>query len=112
MKAELIAAAAICAAIVGIAAWGNHHKNAADELRGELAACALRAMNAEAAIAKMEQEAQARSEAAAKALEAAQKDADKYRLRADKLLKQPAAVPGDDCASAKVRARAWLEGRK
>lgn len=112
MKAELIAAAAICAAIIGISAWGNHHKNAADELRGELASCALRAMNAEAALAKMEQEAQARAEAAAKALEAAQKDADKYRLRADKLLKQPAAVPGDDCASAKVRARAWLEGRK
>lgn len=112
MKAELIAAAAICAAIVGLASWGNHHKNAADELRGELAECALRAMNAEAALAKMEQEAQARAEAAAKALEAAQKDADKYRLRADKLLKQPPAVPGDDCASAKVRARAWLEGRK
>lgn len=112
MKAELIAAAAICAAIVGVSAWGNHHKNAADELRGELAACALRAMNAEAALAKMEQEAQARAEAAAKALEAAQKDADKYRLRADKLMKQPPAVPGDDCASAKVRARAWLEGRR
>ena len=112
MKAELIAAAAICAAIIGISAWGNHHKNAAEELRGELSACALRAMNAEAALAKMEQEAQARADAAARALEAAQKDADKYRLRADKLLKQPAAVPGDDCASAKVRARAWLEGRK
>lgn len=112
MKAELIAAAAICAAIFGVAAWGNHHKNAAEELRVELAACALRAMNAESALSKMEQAAQARAEAAAKALEAAQKDADKYRLRADKLMKQPAAVPGDDCASAKVRARAWLEGRK
>lgn len=112
MKAELIAAAAICAALVGVAAWGNYHKNAAEELRGELAACALRAMNAEAALAKMEQEAKARADAAAKALEAAQKDADKYRLRADKLMKQPAAVPGDDCASAKVRARKWLEGRK
>ena len=112
MKAELIAAAAICVAIVGLASWGNHHKNEADELRGELAACALRAMNAEAALAKMEQEAQARAESAAKALEAAQKDADKYRLRADKLLRQPAAVPGDDCASARVRARAWLVGRR
>ena len=112
MKAELIAMLAIGAGMLGVAAWGNHHKNAADELRGELAACALRAMNAEGALAKMEQEAQARAEAAAKALEAAQKDADKYRLRADKLLKQPAAVPGDDCASARVRARAWLEGRK
>ena len=112
MKAELIAMLVICAAIVGVAAWGNHHKNAAEELRGELAACALRAMNAEDALAKLEHESQARAEAAAKALEAAQKDADKYRLRADRLLKQPAAVPGDDCASAKVRARAWLEGRK
>ena len=112
MKSELIAALAIVAGIIGVAAWGNHNKNVAEELRGELAACALRAMNAEGALAKMEQEAQARAEAAAKALEAAQKDADKYRLRADKLLKQPAAVPGDDCASAMVRARTWLEGRK
>lgn len=45
----------------------------------------------------------ARATAAAQARMAAQ--------RADAILAAPAAVPGNDCASAKVRIDSWLQGR-
>lgn len=45
----------------------------------------------------------ARATAAARANAAAQ--------RADRILSAPAAVPSDDCASARVRVDAWLQGR-
>lgn len=45
----------------------------------------------------------ARNQAAAQARAAAQ--------RADRILAAPAAVPGDDCASAQVRVQSWLQTR-
>lgn len=112
MKAEAACAAIIIATILGIGWYAHTQKAAAEDLRGELAQCALRAMNAEAALESAERAAQERAEAAAKAIADAQKNAQAAQRRADEILKRPAAVPGDDCASAKVRARAWLEARK
>ncbi len=63
-------------------------------------------------ISAMQAEAKAREAAAQKALAAAQSAAKSHAQRADRLLRAPAAVPGDDCASARVRARKWLEGRQ
>lgn len=112
LEAEIVAIVVVAVTLLGVAAWGTHHKRVADELRGELAVCALRAMNAEAALESAERAAQERAEAAAEAIAKAQKDAQAAQRRADEILKRPPAVPGDDCASAKVRAHAWLEGRQ
>lgn len=112
MKSELIAVAAVAATMIGIAAYGHHQKGVADELRGELAQCALRASHAEASLDALAREAKERVDAAQKALEVAQKNAQRHSKRADDLLKRPPAVPGDDCASAKVRAHDWLEARQ
>lgn len=49
-------------------------------------------------------------EAAAARRQAAQAAAD-HALRADEVLAAPPAVPGDDCASARVRIGRWLKGR-
>ena len=108
---EAIATIIICCALLGVAAWGQHHKRAAEELQDKLVRARLREQACSDAVAAMEAEGKAREEAAKKALEDAQSEANKYALRADQLLRKPAAVPGDDCASAKVRAQAWLKGR-
>ena len=110
-NAEAVALAIICCAILGVAAWGQHHKRAADELQDELVRAQLRTQTCEQTITALETEASAREAAAAKALADAQAEAGKYAQRADALLRKPAAVPGDDCASAKARARDWLKGR-
>ena len=108
---ELVAFIIIAASILGVAAWGQHHKRAAEELQDELVRARLREQACSDAVASLEAEGKAREEAAKKALEDAQAEANKYALRADQLLRKPAAVPGDDCASAKVRAAAWLKSR-
>ena len=112
MKAEAAAAAILMATILGMGWWAHHQKSIAEDLRGELAQCALRASQAEASLDALAREAKERVDAAQKALEAAQKDAQRHAKRADDLLKRPPAVPGDDCASAKVRAHDWLEARQ
>ena len=109
---EAIAMLVIIAAIIGVGAWGQHHKGVAEELRDELVRARLREQTCAESVAALESEAKAREAQAAKALADAQAQADKYALRADRLLRAPAAVPGDDCASARVRARKWLEARQ
>ena len=104
--------AIIAASFLGLAAWGQHHKRAAEDLQDELVRARLREQTCAESVSALESEAKEREASAAKALADAQAQADKYALRADKLLRQPAAVPGDDCASARVRARAWLEARR
>lgn len=111
-KAEIIAAAIVAAALFGCGLYARHEKARADKLVGELAAATAAEQACSASIAELEAQAKEREQAAAKALAEAQAQADKYALRADRILKTPAAVAGDDCASAQVRARAWLEGRQ
>lgn len=110
--AETFAFAVIAAVLLGIAAWGHHHKEIAEELRDELVRARVREQACSDAVAQLDAEAKAREAAATKALAEARSEADKHAQRADRLLRAPAAVPGDDCASARVRARAWLEGRR
>ena len=81
-------------------------------LKVELALAQSASETCSASIAELEAQAKAREQAAADALAKAQKDAARHAKRADDLLRTPPAVPGNDCASAKVRARAWLEGRR
>ena len=111
-NAEAVAAIIICCAILGVAAWGQHHKRAAEDARLQLAAAEARTALCNEAVAQLDAEAKEREAAAAQALAEATAKADKYALRADKILRAPAAVPGDDCASARARARAWLEARQ
>lgn len=49
MKAESVYTAIIIATILGMGWYAHAQKASAEDLRGELAACALRAMNAERA---------------------------------------------------------------
>lgn len=51
----------------------------------------------------------AREASAARA--AAQQRAQQHQRKADAILAAPPAVPGDDCASARVRVDQWLKGR-
>lgn len=51
----------------------------------------------------------AREASAARA--AAQQRAKQHQREADAILVAPPAVPGDDCASARVRVDQWLKGR-
>lgn len=55
--------------------------------------------------------AEARAKEAAQARREAQARARQHAARADAVLAEPPAVPGDDCASARARVRGWLEGR-
>lgn len=62
-------------------------------------------------VARLQALAESRAkEAAAARRQAAQAAADHAR-RADEVLAAPPAVPGDDCASARVRIGRWLKGR-
>lgn len=112
MRAEAIAAIIIGAALLGCGLYARHEKERADKLEAQLATETAAAQACSASIAELDAEAKAREAAAAKALAEARAQADKYALRADRIMKTPAAVAGDDCASAQVRARAWLEGRQ
>lgn len=112
MRAETVAAIIIGAALLGVGLYARHEKNRADKLEVQLATATAAAQACSASITELESQAKAREQAAADALAKAQKDAQRHAKRADDLLRAPAAVPGDDCASALVRAHAWLEGRQ
>lgn len=88
-----------------------HYKRAADDAEALRATAEARLRLCEQSVDALAKEAQERAAEAAKALEQAKVRARTLEQRADRMLRQPAAVPGDDCASAKARARAWLEGR-
>ena len=105
---EAVATAIFVAAICCLGLYCVHLKreraSEIDERQAQAAMC-------RASVDALEAERKEHEAAAKKALEDAQAQADKYALRADQLLRKPAAVPGDDCASAKVRAAAWLKSR-
>ena len=88
-----------------------HYKRAADDAQGQLASAEARRRLCAENLDALAQEAQERAAAAAKALEQAQVRARTLGQRADRILRQPAAVPGNDCASARVRVQAWLKSR-
>ena len=111
-KVEVVACAAIAAVMMGLALFGLRYKRAAHDAQAQLALVQAQAAQCSQSVALLENEAKESEAAAARALAAAQSAADKHAQRADRLLRAPAAVPGDDCASARVRARAWLEGRR
>ena len=65
-----------------------------------------------AGVQRLEKLAEARAQEAAQARRQAQAKARQHAARADAVLAEPPAVPGDDCASARARVRGWLEGRQ
>lgn len=112
----LLAASVALNAALGVA-WrraGNHEH----ELQAQIAAVqserdhALQSAQAcSDGVARLQALAERRErEAAAARRQAAQAAADHAR-RADAVLSAPPAVPGDDCASARVRVGDWLKGR-
>ena len=109
---ESFAYAVILAAIFGGGLYCAHLKRLLAEERDERQAMAAQAAMCREAVTQLEAQAKERDAAAKKALADAQAQADKHARRADALLRKPAAVPGDDCASARVRAREWLEARR
>lgn len=52
-----------------------------------------------------------RAEEAKRARAAARAVAGRHEGRAQQILSTPAALPGDDCGSARVRVDGWLKGR-
>ena len=101
----------VAATMLGLGLAARHYKGRAEQAESQSEFLMSRFENCRQSIMQLHQQSQEREEKAAKALKEAQTVAADYQLRADKLLRQPAAVPGDDCASAKARARAWLDGR-
>lgn len=69
------------------------------------------AMTCNASIADLEDAATKRAAAALPALAEAKAKALTLEQRAQRTLSAPPAVPGNDCASAKVRAGNWLKAR-
>lgn len=112
----LLAASVAFSAAMGVAWWrtGNY----ARELQAQIAAVqgerdhALRAALAcSAGVARLQALAESRAREAAAARRQAAQTAAEHARRADAVLAAPPAVPGDDCASARVRVGQWLKGR-
>ena len=80
-----------------------HYKRAADDAEVQLAAAEARRRLCAESVEALAQEAKARAAESAQALQQAQVRARTLAQRADAQLRRPAAVPGDDCASAKAR---------
>lgn len=86
-------------------ALADQRQHELDQVQSTALACGNAVDNLHALAQQRERETTtARAAAAATARAAAQ--------RADTILAAPAAVPGNDCASAQVRVGAWLESRK
>ena len=64
-----------------------------------------------ASVQQLSELAEQRAREAAQARAAAHSRAQQHNQRADAILAAPAAVPGDDYASARMRVDAWLKGR-
>lgn len=102
----------VAATLLGLGLAARHYKDKAERAEVEAKFLMSKFEGCRQSIMQLHEQTQEREEKAAKALKEAQSMAADYQLRADKLLRQPAAVPGDDCASARVRAHNWLEQRK
>ena len=101
----------VLSVMVGITTWGVHWRDAAQEAQKYAAEAKAAQEICSSSIKELRAESDARAAESARALASARAEADKYALRADRLLRAPAAVPGDDCASAKLRAADWLKSR-
>ena len=107
-----ITGALLMLALLGCFAWGARWRSAALDAEALHATAEARRRMCAESVEALAQEAKARAAESAKALEQAQVRARTLAQRADAQLRRPAAVPGDDCASARARARAWLEARQ
>ena len=112
MKSEVTATAILVAAIIGLGGYSVILQNRLASERDERQVAQATAAMCSAALKGLEAEAKARAASAAEAVAEAEKAAADAMRRSDEILKRPAAVPGDDCQSAKMRAQAWLKGRK
>jgi hypothetical protein len=76
-----------------------------DQARSAATACSDGVKALQAAAAEREREGR-------KAGEKARVEAEAHQSAAQRILSTPAAVPGNDCASARVRLDGWLKARK
>lgn len=107
----LITGAIASLVVLALTMWGQHYRNEARELFDELQKAKAELTTCELREQTFITQARENEERAAKALAQAQSEANRYAIRADNLLKKPAALPGDDCGSAKIRASTWLKER-
>ena len=110
-KVEMFVCAIFGAVLIGITLWGVHWRDEAQKAQIYAAEAKSAAQLCSESVKDLRAQEDARAAESAKALAAAQAAADKYALRADRLLRAPAAVPGDDCTSARMRAADWLRSR-
>ena len=114
-RIAIIAATLAYAAMV--VAWQVAKSDAAQQRARVQAVAAERDRAQEAAqacsasVARLQELAAQRAREAAQARAAAHSRAQQHNQRADAALATPAAVPGDDYASARMRVDAWLKGR-
>lgn len=100
--------------VAGNVAIGNAYLDKRDEVRDLTADRNQQRDAAQACSASVERiktAAEKQTAFAAAAVAAARSAAVKRDERADQILSTPAAVPGNDCASAKARVDDWLSGR-
>ena len=115
MGYALIASAALNVGL-GVA-WLNARDNTVKArqqvtvVTGERDAALLTAQECSEATDALKKLADQRAREADKARSQARKAAAGRNARADAILSAPPAVPGDDCASARVRVDQWLKGR-
>lgn len=115
MGYALIASAALNVGL-GVA-WLNARDNTVKArqqvtvVAGERDAARLTAQECSEATDALRKLADERAREADKARAQARKAAAGRNARADAILSAPPAVPGDDCASARVRVDQWLKGR-
>ena len=112
----LLAASVALNAALGVA-W-RHASGQAQALQAQIAAVqgerdhALQAAQAcRDGVQRLQALAESRAREAAAARRQAAQTAAEHARRADAALAAPPAVPGDDCASARVRVGQWLKGR-
>ena len=110
-QVEVVAVAIIGAVMLALGGTAWHYKRAAEAAHDEATRAEAQAQLCSAAVQSLETEAAERARAAAEAVAKAEREAQAAQRRADEILKRPAAVPGDDCKSAEIRAQAWLKGR-
>lgn len=114
-RIAIIAATLAYAAMV--VAWQVAKSDAAQQRARVQAVAAERDRAQEAAqacsasVARLQELAEQRAQEAAQARAVARARAQQHNQRADAALAKPAAVPGDDYASARMRVDAWLKGR-
>ncbi len=115
MNPVIILGAACALLTLALAGVGNYALGLRDEraaLRVELLAAESAATACSDGVSDLEQQATQRARDAAPKREQARQAAQTHDKRADAILAEPPAVPGDSCRSAEAAVDTWWKARK